>query len=397
MNTEPWLTIIGLGEDGLDGLSSASRLALDAAEIIFGGERHLKLIAAGDRAQAWPIPFDLAPMLEHRGRPVAVLASGDPFWHGVGGSIARTVPKDEWQVYPQPGCLSLAAARLGWPLEEITTLGLHAAPFERLLPSLCRGCRILCTLRDGDAANELAHWLCAQDLGAAEITVLEALGGERERVRRSLADGFSLNHVQAPVVVAIDGNSLPRGCGLPRSPGLPDDAFAHDGQITKRAVRALTLAALAPRPGEQLWDLGAGSASIAVEWCLSGGCACAVEQHAKRVANIDANIIAFGLQNKLTRTIGKHLDCLDPLPTPDAVFVGGGASAELIDALWERMPKQCRLVINAVTLETEALLIDHQARLGGTLMRIELASLDKLGTHRGWQPARPIVQWTVAR
>ena len=397
MKTEPWLSIIGVGEDGLNGLCNASRTALDAAEIIFGGERHLQLIAAGERGHAWPTPFDLAPLLMHRGRCVVVLASGDPFWHGVGSSIARRLSKDEWQVYPHTGCLSLAAAQLGWPLDETTTMGLHAAPFEQLLPYLCRDCRILCTLRDGEAAHRLAQWLCARDFGAAQLTVLEALGGERERVRNTMATDFALHDVQAPVVVAIDGNRLARGCGLPRSSGLPDDAFAHDGQITKRAVRALTLSALAPRPGEHLWDLGAGSASIAVEWCLAGGTANAVEQRADRIANIDTNITAFGLHARLTGYTGQHLSCLDQLPTPDAVFVGGGTSAALIDALWRCMPPHCRLVINAVTLETEALLIDQHARLGGSLVRIDLASVDKLGTHRGWQTTRPIVQWSVVR
>jgi len=397
MKTEPWLSIIGVGEDGLNGLCSASRLAIDNAEIIFGGERHLQLVKVGERGHAWPIPFDLQPLLNHRGRAVVVLASGDPFWHGVGSNIACQLAQTEWQVFPQAGCLSLAAARLGWPLEQIITLGLHAAPFERLLPSLCKDCRILCTLRDGNAVRQLTQWLCGKDFGALEITVLEALGGKRERVRKIIAADNTLSDVCAPVVVALDGSQLPRGCGLPATPGFPDDTFAHDGQVTKRMVRAVTLSALAPRAGEHLWDLGAGSASIAVEWCLAGGSASAVEQHAARITNIDANIATFGLQTRLTSYARQHLDCLDQLPTPDAVFVGGGASEALIQALWQRMPPSCRLVINAVTLETEAMLIDHHARFGGALMRIDLATVGQLGTHRGWQPTRPIVQWTVVR
>ncbi len=396
---EPWLSIIGLGEDGLEGLSGPACAALDAADIVFGGERHLKLVNVGSRGRAWPVPFDLSELLAHReqGQPIAVLASGDPFWHGVGGSIARKLPQNEWQVYPQASCLSLAASRMGWSLEQVTSLGLHAAPFERMLPGLSRGCRILCTLRDGTAPRELANWLSEHDMGKARLTVLEALGGEHERIRESTAADFVPDDVRAPVVVAVDGSSLPRGSGLPRGFGIPDDAFVHDGQITKRPVRALTLSALAPRAGEHLWDLGAGSASIAVEWCLNGGSASAVERQDARLANIDANVAAFGLQGRLVRHAGSHLDCLDELPTPDAVFIGGGASAELLEALWERMPQRCRLVVNTVTLETETLVIQQHARLGGSLLRIDLAAADTLGKLRGWKAARPIVQWSVVR
>ena len=185
--------------------------------------------------------------------------------------------------------------------------------------------------------------------------------------------------------------------GLPRASGLPDDAFAHDGQITKRPIRALTLSALAPFPGAHLWDLGAGSGSISVEWCLAGGTASAVEHRADRIANIAANADAFGLSHRLTLTHSPTADALPHLPRPDAVFIGGGADAALLAALWDMIPPGTRLVMSAVTLETEALLYDAHARLGGALLRIDIAQTAPLGRMRGWSASRPVVQWSVTR
>ncbi|PZQ51402.1 MAG: cobalamin biosynthesis bifunctional protein CbiET [Rhodovulum sulfidophilum] len=396
----PWLAIIGIGEDGLAGLSEASRATLDAAEIVFGGPRHLALGAiAADRAEAWPVPFALGPLLARRGRPTAALVSGDPFWHGAGASIAAHLAPGEWRAHPAPSSVALAAARLGWPLERVTCLGLHAAPAEHLAPHLARGARILCTLRDGAAAGELAGWLTDRGLGMARLTVLEALGGPRERVRAVPARAFALTDVAAPVAMAIDLAEAPRGTGRARAPGLPEAAFASDGQITKSPVRALTLAALAPRPGEHLWDIGAGSGSVSVEWLLAapGTSATALEPRADRTRNIAANATAFGLADRLRLVEGRAPEALDALPPPDAIFVGGGGSAELFDRLWQLAPPGARIVANAVTLETEALLVALAARRGGELLRMDFARAEPLGRSRGWQPLRPVTQWSVTR
>ncbi len=389
--SDPWLSIIGLGEDGLNGLTAASLQALSAAEIVFGGARHLALAEVGPRGRAWPVPFDLAPLLACRGQRVAMLVSGDPFWFGAGGSVAMHLRPGEWRAFPVAGSFALIAARLGWRLEDTAFLGLHAAPFAQLRPVLVRGARAICTLRDAVAVAELVEWLQAHGLGATRLMVCERIGGPDERLR----PGGHWDDIRAPVAVALDGADLPRGTGLPRSVGLPDDLFAHDGQITRAPVRALTLSALAPRPGALLWDIGAGSGSIAVEWCLAGGRAIAVEPRADRVANIHANADAFGLARRLTVVHGAAPDALADLPEPDAVFVGGGAQAALFDALWPRLPPGARLVANAVTIETEALLAACHARHGGSLLRIDLASSAPLGGFRGWQPGRPIVQWAV--
>lgn len=395
-----------MGEDGLDGLTSASRAALDAAEIVFGGPRHLALAGLGaglgpglgagldDRGRPWPVPFSVVPVLAERGRKVAVLASGDPFWHGAGGALMAHLAPGEWVSYPVPSSFALAANRLGWRLEEVQCLGLHAAPFERLIPHLAQGQRLICTLRDGDAVAELAAWLVARGFGASQLWVLEALGGLQERRRQTQAQGFALQGIKAPVAIAI---AVEGAAGLPRSPGLPDDAFAHDGQITKAPVRALTLSALAPRPGERLWDLGAGSGSVAVEWCLAGGLATAVELRPDRARNIRDNAARFGLAHRLAVVEGAALSAIAALPPPDAVFIGGGAEAALLQAVWQAMPARARLVVNAVTLETEALLADWQAERGGSLLRIDLARATPLGRMRGWTAARPVVQWSVGK
>ena len=391
---DPWLSIIGIGEDGLTGLSQSSRDTLAKAEIVFGGPRHLRLAEIGERGRPWPVPFSIAPVLDCRGRRVAVLASGDPFWHGAGGSLAARLAPGEWIAFPAASTFSLAAARLGWRLEEVACLGLHAAPFETLLPHLAPARRAICLLRDGKAAGDLAAWLTQQGFGASSLCVMESLGGARERVRTTLAAGFDLTDVTAPVAVAI---SAAGAAGLSRASGLPDDAFAHDGQITKRPMRALTLSALAPRAGEILWDIGAGSGSIAVEWCLAGGRAFAIETRSDRAANIRTNAAAFGVVHALTVVEGTAPAALAKLPPPSAVFIGGGNDQSLFDALWAMIPEGTRLVANAVTLETEALLLSEQNKHGGELMRIELAQAAPLGNMRGWVPSRPLVQWSVVR
>ena len=391
---DPWLAIIGIGEDGLTGLSESSRDALAKAEIIFGGPRHLRLAEVDARGRPWPVPFSVDPVLACRGRKVAVLASGDPFWHGAGGSLAAYLAPGEWIAFPAASTFSLAAARLGWRLEEVACLGLHAAPFETLLPYLAPARHAICLLRDGNAAGDLAAWLTKQGFGASLLSVMESLGGPSERLRTSQAAGFGLANVTAPVAVAI---SAAGAAGLPRTSGLPDDAFVHDGQITKRPMRALTLSALAPRAGEILWDIGAGSGSIAVEWCLAGGRAFAIETRSDRAANIRTNAAAFGVVHALTVVEGTAPAALAKLPPPSAVFIGGGNEQSLFDALWATIPEGTRLVANAVTLETEALLLAEQNKHGGELMRIELAQAAPLGSMRGWVPSRPLVQWSVVR
>jgi len=392
--SSPWLTIVGIGEDGLAGLSEASRNALERAEMVFGGERHLKLASVDSRGKPWPVPFDAACVLAHRGRPTAVLASGDPFWHGAGGSLAAQLGPDEWIAHPSPSTFSLAAARLGWPLESTVCIGLHAAPFERLVPLLGRGAHVICLVRDAKAASDLASWLTARGFGASRLRTLSALGGPRESVSESRAESYAVGDAISPLALAIEADGA---SGLPRASGLSDDLFQHDGQITKRPIRALALSALAPRPGERLWDIGAGSGSISIEWALTGGRAVAIEVREDRVVNIRANAEAFGLTHRITVVAGSAPAALVSLDKPDAVFIGGGLDAAMFDAVWKLATDGARLVVHGVTLETEALLSELQQRHGGELMRIDIAHAAPLGRYRSWEASRPVVQWSVVK
>ncbi|NIZ59689.1 cobalamin biosynthesis bifunctional protein CbiET [Sedimentitalea sp. CY04] len=394
--SDPWLSIIGLGEDGLSGLSDASRSALDKADLIFGGPRHLDLVNAGDRGQPWPVPFSIDPVLQSRGKQVSVLASGDPFWHGAGGSLASHLQPGEWASYPVPSTFALVANHMAWRIEDTLCLGLHAAPFERLLPILAPNTQLICTLRDGAAPAELAAWLTQQGFGETQMAVMELLGGPNQRVRSARADAFDLSDVQAPVAVALAAMGNP---GLPRASGLPDDVFHHDGQITKRPIRALTLSALAPRPGQLLWDIGGGSGSISVEWCLAapGARALIFEQRTQRSENINRNAAKFGLTHRMSLVIGQAPQSLETQELPATVFIGGGASQALLDQLWQILPPGTRIIANGVTLETETLLMTAHAQHGGHLMKAEIAEAGPLGSMRGWERARPVLQWSVTR
>lgn len=392
------MTIIGVGEDGADGLGTAARAALAGAERVMGPARHLALLRPAITCPMieWPVPFagGIARLMEHRGRRVVMLASGDPFWFGAGSSVTRLLDPGEWVAHPAPSTFGLAAARLGWPLEDTPCLGLHAAPLDWLRPHLAPGRRALALLRDGKAVAALAAYLVDQGFGASKLHVLEALGGPRERLRCVTAEAFALTDITHPVAVGIAFGGT--GKTLPATAGLPDDWFASDGQITKRPVRALTLSALAPRPGELLWDIGAGSGSIGIEWLLAhpANRACALEADPVRADRARANAARLGVE-RLDVITGKAPDALPDAPFPDAVFIGGGLSEQLLDRLWARLPAGTRLVANAVTLESEALLALWHGQKGGSLLRIELADAAPLGNRHGWRARYPVVQWSV--
>lgn len=370
---------------------------MTGAEVVMGPPRHLSLFPdLTAETIEWPVPFaDGLPILEGlRGRQVVVLASGDPFWFGAGAVLARKFGADEWHALPGPSVFSLAAARLGWPLERTLCLGLHAQPLTRLRPYLAPGTRAIVLLRDGGAVTRLARYLVAQDFGETEMHVLEALGGPREKITNLPADTVADTGFQAPVALAL--KVAGPGKALPKASGIDDTFFDHDGQITKRPVRALALSALAPKPGERLWDIGGGSGSIAIEWLLSHDStqAVSIERDPARAARIRANADALGV-DRLQVVEGTAPDALTDLLTPDAVFIGGGLSEALLAALTARLAPNTRIVAHAVTLDSEALLTRWYAERGGDLMRIELAHAAPLGGKRGWKASYPIVQWRV--
>ncbi len=395
---KPWLTLVGLGEDGLDGLSPVARRAVENADLVVGGRRHLDLADGLARhALPWASPIEdtFPAILDRRGTPVCVLASGDPFTYGVGSVLARHVSAGEMTCHPQPSAFALAAARLGWAAQDCTLLSLHGRPLDRVVPHLRPGARLLVLSWDGATPTALARLLTERGFGPSRLTVLEAMGGPRERSRTCSADFFDLNDVADLNTVAVEVAAVPGARVRPLTPGLPDDWFEHDGQITKARVRAVTLAALAPRPGQLLWDVGSGSGSIAIEWSLlhPANRAVAVEQRSDRGARIQRNAASLGVAD-LTLVEGSAPGALAGLPIPDAIFIGGGATEPgLLDVCRAALPSGGRLVANAVTLESQSLLARAFATYGGDLVALSLAQAEPVGRFHGWRAAMPVTQW----
>ena len=392
-----WLSIVGIGEDGVEGLAPIARSLIQAAEIVFGGRRHLALAAPLIRgaSRPWPSPFEgaIQDVLAHRGRDVCVLASGDPFVYGVGSVLLRHIDPREMVAVPAPSTFSLASARLGWALPETIQLSLHGRLLDFVRPHLQPGARVLALTSDGEGPAALARLLADAGFGRSRLTVLEALGGPRERIRAATAAAFDLGDVDPLNAVALEVEASPGARVLARAAGLPDALFEHDGQITKREIRAITLAALSPRRGELLWDVGAGAGSVAIEWMLADPSmrAVAIEARSDRAARIRRNAAAFGVPG-LEVVEGAAPAALEGLARPDAVFIGGGATI-VLDAAVRALRAGGRVVVNAVTAETEALLLQRQATLGGELTRIAITRLEPVGHRQGWRPALPVTQW----
>ncbi|WP_328347450.1 precorrin-6y C5,15-methyltransferase (decarboxylating) subunit CbiE [Streptomyces violaceus] len=402
------VTVVGIGADGWDGLTDASRAALSEAEVLIGGRRQLELLpprCAGERV-AWPSPLRPAVpglLAAHAGRRIAVLASGDPMFYGIGRALAEEVGEaGALRVMPHPSSVSYAAARLGWPLEDVEVVTLVGRPAARLAAALHDGRRILVLSAGADTPGEVAALLRDRGFGASRIRVLEQLGGAQEHTNaEATADDWpdAQPHGDPLNIVAVTCRRAPDTPRLGAVPGLPDDAFEHDGQLTKRHVRAVTLGTLAPAPGELLWDIGGGSGSIAVEWMRTHpSCrAVSVERDPVRAARITRNADRLGVPG-LRVVTGAAPAVLAELPPPDAVFIGGGLTTPgLLDACWEALPAGGRLVANTVTLESEALLADAHRRHGGELVRLAVAHAVPVGGFTGWRQAMPVTQWAAQK
>lgn len=398
----PWLTVIGIGEDGRAGLSAAALHALAEAELVVGGKRHLDLAAPlAGATLAWPSPIhDAFPaILARRGGRVVVLASGDPFHYGVGVQLAALVSPAEMRVIPQPSAFALACARLGWAQQDCALVSLHGRALERIVPHLQPDARILALSWDGATPERLAALLAARGMGHSRLTVLEAMGGPRERLRAARADAFDLSGIDPLNLVAVEVVADRDARVMPLAVGLDDDWFENDGQITKAEIRAVTLAALAPRAGQTLWDVGAGSGSVGIEWCLRhpANRALAIESHAERAVRISRNALALGAL-AVTVVEGRAPGALAGLEPPHAVFIGGGISdPATFAACWQALRPGGRLVANVVTLEGEARLAALFADHGGTMRRIGIERLDAVGGKHGWRPAMAVTQWRVVR
>ncbi|WP_299955321.1 precorrin-6y C5,15-methyltransferase (decarboxylating) subunit CbiE [uncultured Modestobacter sp.] len=398
------LTVVGVGADGWDGLSPAARRAIAAAEVLRGSARQLALVPGEVTAERVPWPSPMAPALaalpaDHPGRRVVVLASGDPMLSGVGTSLVRLFGADAVRVVPHPSSLTLACARLGWAVEDTTVVTVVGRPVSLVLPHATPGRRLLVLGSDTRTPADLAALLAGSGHGASRLTALAQLGGTGEQRFTGTAAGWPHPETDPLVVTAVEVVADPGTVPLPTVPGLPDDAFESDGQLTKRDVRAVTLARLAPLPGQLLWDVGAGAGSIGIEWMrVHPACrAVAVEADPERAARIARNADRLGVPG-LQVVTGSAPEALVDLPTPDAVFVGGGATTPLLlDTVWAALPPGGRLVVNAVTLESEAVLAEWHGRCGGTLTRLSVAHAQPVGGFTGWKPAMPVTIWSVTR
>ncbi|MFE0640619.1 precorrin-6y C5,15-methyltransferase (decarboxylating) subunit CbiE [Streptomyces sp. NPDC058877] len=401
------IAVVGIGADGWDGLPETSRRVLGAAEVLLGAPRQLDLLPPADcpgERIAWPSPLRPAVpglLAAHRGRALAVLASGDPSFHGIARTLLETGAADaeRLRIHPHPSSVSYACARLGWPLEDTETVSLVARPLAALSAALHQGRRLLVLSEGADTAARVAELLRATGWGGTRIRVLEQLGGPAERLLDGTAEDWPHDRTAPLNVLALDCTRDPDALRLGSAPGLPDAAYEHDGQLTKRHVRAATLAALAPAPGELLWDVGGGSGSIGVEWMRTHrSCrAIAIEKSSERAARITRNADALGVPGlRVVRAAAP--EGLAGLETPDAVFIGGGLTAPgLLDACWDVLPPGGRLVANTVTLESEALLADRYRRHGGELVRLAVSTAVPVGGFTGWRQAMPVTQWSVTK
>ncbi|HEU5024911.1 MAG TPA: precorrin-6y C5,15-methyltransferase (decarboxylating) subunit CbiE [Spirillospora sp.] len=389
----PGVWVVGMGADGWDGLTEPARDAFRKADVIMGGPRQLGLLPSLDAERAlWPSPMlpGLPSLFEaHRGRRIAVAASGDPMFYGVGTTLVRLLGAERVRVVPHASSLSLACARLRWPVEDTEVVSAVGRPLSVLTAVLAPGRRVLVLSAGADTPAEVRALLDERGYGGSEVTVLERLGAEDERVGPVPDDPAALN------VVAIRC----AGPGTPVVPGLPDDSYEHDGQITKREVRAITLARLGPVPGELLWDVGAGAGSIGIEWMRAHrSCrAIAIEERERRAERIEANARALGVPG-IRVVVGEAPAALAGLGAPDAVFIGGGVTAPgMVDACWEALRPGGRLVVNAVTIESERVVTQARERLGGDLTRIEIGRAGAVGGFTGWRPMMPVTQWAATR
>ncbi|MCX7644231.1 MAG: precorrin-6y C5,15-methyltransferase (decarboxylating) subunit CbiE [Rhodobacteraceae bacterium] len=393
-----WLHVVGMGEDGLEGLSSAARAVVEAAEVIVGGSRHPGLPVAAERLD-WPEAFEdlIALLRRFQGRRVVVLVVGDPLWYSVGARIGRALPPDEIVYHPQISAFQLAAARMRWSLADLETLTVHGRPVEQMIAFIQPDQRLLILATGSDTPRRIARFLTERGFGKSRMTALSAMGGPEESRTDGLAESWTAE-VPAFTTLAVECVAAPDAALQPRVPGLADDLFRHDGTVTRREVRAATLAKLMPMRGALLWDVGAGCGSVAIEWMRAAryARAIAIEPRADRRTMAAANALALGAP-KLELVDGSAPEAFRGLPAPDAIFIGGGLSEAVFDAAWQALRPLGRLVVNAVTPAEERLVLAIQARAGGELARIQISRREGPKGAEGWQPLAPVTQLGIVK
>ena len=398
--TQPWLHIVGIGEDGMDGLTPATRAVVEAAEVILGGERHDTLVlGSGTERIAWPTTFDamIDTIRGLKGRRAVILVTGDPLWFSVGARIGRAIDPSEIVYHPQLSAFQLAAARMGWSLPDVETLTVHGRPVEQMIAFIQPAARLLVLTTGEQTPAQIAGFLTKRGFGKSKLTVLAAMGGKDEARFDGVAESWT-HDVPAFNTLAVECIAAPDAALQPRVPGLADSLFQADGTLTKQEVRAATVAKLMPMRGALLWDIGCGSGSVAIEWMRAARYAQAIgiEPRADRRAMAAANALALGAP-KLELVDGVVPEAIEGLPAPDAIFIGGGLSAETFAAAWAALRPLGRLVANAVTLESEAVLIDLYHKHGGELVKLHIHRADPVGSLTAWRPAMPVTQWSLVK
>lgn len=398
--TEPWLHIVGIGEDGLDGLVPATRAVVEAAEVILGGDRHhvLSETITAERL-SWPSPFDamIDTIRGLRGRRAVVLVTGDPLWFSVGARIGRAIPSEEIVYHPQLSAFQLAAARMGWSLADVETLTVHGRPVEQMIAFIQPDQRLLILTTGAETPSRIAAFLAERGYGQSKMTVLAAMGGAQERRFDGIAESWDAEvppfNTMAVECIAASGAAL-----QPRVPGLEDALFQSDGTMTKQEVRAVTVARLMPMRGALLWDIGTGCGSVAIEWIRAARYARAIgiEPRADRRAMAAANALSLGAPG-LQILDGEAPTALEGLPAPDAIFIGGGLDEAVFEAAFAALRPLGRFVANAVTLESEAVLLDLHKRHGGQMSKIAVQRAEPVGRLTGWKPLMPVTQWSLVK
>jgi precorrin-6Y C5,15-methyltransferase (decarboxylating) len=398
-----WLSVVGIGEDGLAGLSSIARSLFNNAEVLVGGDRHLAMLPQSDRREklVWtsPIEDSIAEIVRRRGQSVCVLASGDPMCFGIGVTLIRRIPLEEMTIVPAPSAFSLACARLGWSFTEVELLSLCGRDPALVNAFLYPNARLLILSAGKQTPAIVAQKLVERGYSPSEITVLEHLGGDRERIVKGIAASWNVTDIADLNTIAVTCLADSDTISLSRLPGLPDLSYHHDGQLTKKEIRAITLAALAPLPGQLLWDVGAGCGSIAIEWMRSHvRCrAIAIEQNSKRLQYIADNANALGVPH-LKIVAGEAPSALQDLPQPDTIFIGGGLTVpNLLETCWDALTIGGRLVANTVTIESEQKLLQWQKKVGGELTRIAISRTEPVGRFLGWKAIAPVTQLVAVK
>lgn len=398
-----WLSVVGIGENGLPGLSPVARSLVEQAEVLVGGDRHLAMLPTDDPREKWvwssPIAHTIDEIIRRQGQSICVLASGDPMCYGIGATLTRKIPIAQMTIIPAPSALALACARLGWSFTEVEILSLCGRDPALIQAAIYPGARLLILSEGKNTPAIVAQMLTQRGYGNSQITVLERMGGAHERIVEDIASTWMATDLADLNTIAITCVADPNVMPLSRLAGLPDAAYHHDGQLTKREVRSLTLAALAPIPGQLLWDVGAGCGSIGIEWMRSNSrCLCiAIEQHPARLQYIADNATALGTPN-LNIIAGVAPASLQDLPQPDAIFIGGGLTTpDLFETCWNTLRPGGRLVANAVTVEGEQQLFQWHSQFQGELTRIAIQRAEPVGKFLGWKAMVSVTQWTVVK